>query len=675
MVGHLTTSAVKGEEVLVGDKVYCECSYSDHLPFKWNATKVHLVHTGGQRQPQPIPPQTTAQTSAPVVATTYLQHRLQQQQQSRGDESAMGSTSQNYYSSQSVSGASYASQQSFDFSKAQQAVAAAQQLASYYGGGQRNDNNTNSFSQLQYTSTPGSAFVSSALPFTQQIQQNLLSTQSRTATQNNYKSSASRWERDERPNRSEDRFRARDGGDRPARLNDANRKRTDSRDRTAGPKEGRDEFGRDLRGGDKSKDKEREREREKIERERERRLKRSESPNSISSQNVVRTPRRRYEPLNIPKLAILKSPLNVYDIKQRYSANLHVPSDLKEVVVNSNFILNINDIPKPVTFRVIEVKDESKAKAAKESPKKTDSPKESKEKASKEGDKSETITVEETAEEENKSETKEVEETSAKTEKIESKEKVSVEHPIVSSKQTYKYGVKVLIISLPSLSDIYDRIFGSDFDAISTGSKSYFLHFNKLLAFLVSRNSNDGFSLIGGKFSAQLDGYLPDSEEPNLIATAIRIVGEQTGMNLSKCGKWRLIATFIYNRDNSVDPMTPYLEVNRVYMPDVWSAFDGIYESLKQTTSANDLENDNQFETTLSSMKPKLSSSLVTTPVNARDCFDTSDTPSDTTTNGVILALKHIHRILTTLVLTGGQHLQREMSSTRLRVINGSVDQ
>ncbi len=39
-----------------------------------------------------------------------------------------------------------------------------------------------------------------------------------------------------------------------------------------------------------------------------------------------------------------------------------------------------------------------------------------------------------------------------------------------------------------------------------------------------------------------------DNCEPNLIQTAIRVVWEQTGMNLSKCSKWKLIATFVYNR-------------------------------------------------------------------------------------------------------------------------------
>ncbi|XP_054164443.1 cell division cycle and apoptosis regulator protein 1-like isoform X2 [Oppia nitens] len=635
-------SVVKGGDVMVGDKVQCECSYSEHLPFKWNATVVRLVHTNNRHNNNTSNIQTPQTTQ---VATTYLQHRLQQQQQqSRGGDdsantmSAMTNSSQNYYST-SASGNSYSSQPSFDFAKTQQAVAAAQQLASYYGQPQqqqqpRTDASSNAFSQLQYTSTPGSAFVSSTIPFTQQIQNNLLSTAPRTATQNNYKTSNSRWERDDRPNRGDDRIRPRDTV-RP-RLADSGRRRNDSRDRNIPLKDGRDgniplkdgrdEFGRDIRNADKSKDRERERER---------RYKRSESPVSVSSsQNVSRVSRRRYEPVNIPKLTILKSPLNVYDIKQRYSTNLHIPSDLKEVIVNTKFSLNINEIPKPITFRVIEVN-----KKSKDVPKKSESPKENK--TDKENNKSEkeneviekndningtngtiitdttdtttTTTTsaaennEETNKDENKVEVIEVDESNDKTEdKNEEKEKenkekekpILVEQPI-AMKSTYKYGVKVLILSLPVMTDIYDRLFGSDFDAISSGNKSYFLHFNKLLAFLVSRNSNDGFSLIGGKFNANLDGYLSDSDEPNLIATAVRIVEEQTGMNLSKCGKWRVISTFVYNRDSSVDPLTTNLELTRVYMPDVWSAFDGIYEPLKHLKTNNDLDIDNQIDSIL----------------------------------------------------------------------------
>lgn len=37
-------------------------------------------------------------------------------------------------------------------------------------------------------------------------------------------------------------------------------------------------------------------------------------------------------------------------------------------------------------------------------------------------------------------------------------------------------------------------------------------------------------------------------ENPNLIAAAIRLVYEQTGLNLSSCRQWKVFATFVYNR-------------------------------------------------------------------------------------------------------------------------------
>ncbi len=52
---------------------------------------------------------------------------------------------------------------------------------------------------------------------------------------------------------------------------------------------------------------------------------------------------------------------------------------------------------------------------------------------------------------------------------IDSNEKSSQSTEQLFIKNNNKYGVKVLIISLPSMNDIYDRIFGSDFDAINNG--------------------------------------------------------------------------------------------------------------------------------------------------------------------------------------------------------------
>ncbi|XP_027205067.2 uncharacterized protein LOC113798701 [Dermatophagoides pteronyssinus] len=154
----------------------------------------------------------------------------------------------------------------------------------------------------------------------------------------------------------------------------------------------------------------------------------------------------------------------------------------------------------------------------------------------------------------------------------------------------HKFNVKVLLISLPSLAEIYERLFGSEFPGPQShggggGHKSTnrVPHLHKLFQLLVTRNSSDGYSLIGGKFQRDLDGYL-NNGDPNLINTAIRIVWEQTGLNLSSCKQWRVFSTFIYNRDNSIDPSNAGYEVTKIYFPDIWSSFESIYLPMKNVT-------------------------------------------------------------------------------------------
>ncbi len=88
----------------------------------------------------------------------------------------------------------------------------------------------------------------------------------------------------------------------------------------------------------------------------------------------------------------------------------------------------MNSFPKPITFRVIDSSKDSTNKRSKDSPKK-----------------------------------------SSDIMEIDSNEKSSQSTEQLFIKNNNKYGVKVLIISLPSMNDIYDRIFGSDFDAINNG--------------------------------------------------------------------------------------------------------------------------------------------------------------------------------------------------------------
>ena len=60
--------------------------------------------------------------------------------------------------------------------------------------------------------------------------------------------------------------------------------------------------------------------------------------------------------------------------------------------------------------------------------------------------------------------------------------------------------------------------------------------------------------------------------------------------------------------------MNPSLELTRVLMPDVWSAFDTIYEPLKNSKTINELENDNNF--VLSNDKSENNSEVV---VNSKE--------------------------------------------------------
>lgn len=118
--------------------------------------------------------------------------------------------------------------------------------------------------------------------------------------------------------------------------------------------------------------------------------------------------------------------------------------------------------------------------------------------------------------------------------------------PLYAGKN-HKFNVKVVLIQFPQIVDIYEKLFGSDFDAINSIGKSKLVHFNKAISMLLTKNSNDGYSLIGGKFVRHLDGLLPNGE-PNLIGTAVRAVKEQTGLNLSGCKEWKGFASFVYNK-------------------------------------------------------------------------------------------------------------------------------
>ena len=125
-------------------------------------------------------------------------------------------------------------------------------------------------------------------------------------------------------------------------------------------------------------------------------------------------------------------------------------------------------------------------------------------------------------------------------------------------------------MSLPEMNEIYEKVFGYDFERSSYGfstERSYPL--TKLISFVTLKNLTEGgYSLLGGKFSAEKDGFI-DDKKPNLIKTATRCVREQTGIDLSNCCKWISLGTFVYNRSSCLEES--FYEYSTVFLPDIWS--------------------------------------------------------------------------------------------------------
>ena len=136
-------------------------------------------------------------------------------------------------------------------------------------------------------------------------------------------------------------------------------------------------------------------------------------------------------------------------------------------------------------------------------------------------------------------------------------------------KHEVRYSAKVVLLSLPEMNEMYEKIFGYDFERSSYGfstERSYPL--SKLISF-VTLKTEGGYSLLGGKFIQEKDSFVDGTTRPNLINTAIRTVKESTGIDLSTCTKWMSLATFVYNRSSSLEENL--YEYSTVFMPDVWS--------------------------------------------------------------------------------------------------------
>ena len=617
----------------LNDQVYCECEYSEQLPFmKWNATKVKLLN-------------------AQRVAPTYLQHRMQQMihqtnntnmnqqqlnqqlnQQQLNQQLNQQQLNQQQLNQQQLNQKALSVAQEANFftpeirkliEKQQQQQQQSAQIQNYQQSIQNNTNQQynrqNDFNQtppafsgqITYTSTPGAAFVSPVLPFNQSInvQQQTLPLTNLRAFSNNPQPNSGFQKRDNLHNRNKDRDDHKNLRDnRNHRKDHQNEHRDRHRDNE---KSNRDDNRRDL-NRDNNRDSRDNRKNTAALRDR----RNTESPSgSVNSSSTNSKPRRRYTPLNIPIHELLKSPINTYDIKRKFDQSIHIPSDFKELQINNKFELNFQSLHKPIQYRIVhstsekELKneDEKDGKDVKKEKESSSSDKKQEEDCSKQqqnkkttdeladdlkkeasskennengdettkvndesndkarSEKSTTTLTDKQHEEKEDSSSKTTEE---KTDLSKSKKKPAL--PILN-----KYAVKVLLLSFPSMTNIYDRVIESDRDkdSYTSSSKAYFLHFNKLFSYLCLRNHNDGHSLIGGKFDAKLDGYI-DENTPNLIQTAVRCVKQQTGIDLSACKKWKHMCTFLYNRDDSPFYDNASFEYSNIFIPDVWSLLD-----------------------------------------------------------------------------------------------------
>lgn len=276
-----------------------------------------------------------------------------------------------------------------------------------------------------------------------------------------------------------------------------------------------------------------------------------QGPDRVPKQTM---PRRHYDVQNIPKTTILTN-VNAYNIRQRCPSSVHVPSDLKEIFVNKHFRLDLRNIPKPLRFTI-------EPPGAPETTCKVDSPDKSVSSKQQDTDLASNMSLDDKTE--NKS--------SSGESAISTKTDLKMNH---------KYGVKLLLISLPSFQDIYQQVFGPKLDSFNpeSGTRPIISGLDDVIQLLCSKGSNNGYSLIGGKFDPNLDGFIAGStnkferngRQPDLIATCKRVVKDQIGLDLSSCKSWTLLSTFIYNNKNDYFSPKASIEYSYIYIPHIWT--------------------------------------------------------------------------------------------------------
>lgn len=270
--------------------------------------------------------------------------------------------------------------------------------------------------------------------------------------------------------------------------------------------------------------------------------------------------RRLYDVQNIPKCTIGVN-LNPQNIKLRCPSSMHVPSDLKEVIINRHYRFDLKNIPKPVNIVVENTNTNSKSS----------------------NELSDTLSGSNT----NPTQSNESEQELITTNSviIETKPHQS-EDPTPPTSKTdlrlnHKYGVKVMLLSLPEMETIYKHVFGPELDSLGSESGAKIINSNldNMIQILCNKGSNNGYSLVGGKFDPSLDGFVEGvsnefergKKQPDLIATCRRLVLDQYNLDLSSCKSWTWLATFIYNNRSDYFSQKASIEYSYIYIPQLWT--------------------------------------------------------------------------------------------------------
>ncbi|XP_035205018.1 cell division cycle and apoptosis regulator protein 1-like isoform X2 [Stegodyphus dumicola] len=135
----------------------------------------------------------------------------------------------------------------------------------------------------------------------------------------------------------------------------------------------------------------------------------------------------------------------------------------------------------------------------------------------------------------------------------------------------YSYSAKVMLMSSPSLNEIFHKSCALAHDTDDV--KETFVHPTRLISFLVGLKGKNETVAIGGPWSPSLDGQNPDKDPGVLVKTAIRTCKALTGIDLSRCSQWYRFAEIYYRRGESSSHKGRGTRVETVvlFVPDVWS--------------------------------------------------------------------------------------------------------